>query len=134
MAFRIHFSQHVVHVVDEAHVEHAVGFVENEDLYPAKIESFFLEEINHAAWSSRDQTGAIAEGCDLVFAAHAPHNTHSSDSKVLGNFLCLLLDLQGKLTSRRKAQSDPIARKLKKALNGGNQEGRSFSRARARKA
>ena len=49
------------HVVDEAHVEHAIGFVEHEDLDAVEIDVALLHEVEQAAGRGDEDVDAAAQ-------------------------------------------------------------------------
>src|SRR5258707_6177391 len=58
-------------VVDEAHVEHAVGFIEHQDLNLGKIHATFLRQIQETAASRHQDIAAAAQSADLRVDADA---------------------------------------------------------------
>ena len=57
---RRHFRDDVADIVDEAHVEHAVGFVEHEDLDVVERTRVALHEIEQAAGRGHQHVDAVA--------------------------------------------------------------------------
>ena len=63
----------------KAHVEHAVGFVEDEDLHAAQVDEPALDEIVQTAGGGDDHLGALAECLQLrVLAQTADHDGGAS--------------------------------------------------------
>ena len=58
-------------VVDEAHVEHAVGFVEHEELDLVKLQPVALDEIEQAAGGRHHDFDALHHRADLAAHRHA---------------------------------------------------------------
>ena len=58
-------------VADEAHVEHAVGLVEDEDLDPRQVDRPLAEVVEQAARRGDDDLGAGAQRADLRVEADA---------------------------------------------------------------
>ena len=63
--------QHAADVVDKAHVEHAVGFVQDEDLDLAQVYRLLLHVIEQAPGRRDDDVDAAAQLLDLRLEAHA---------------------------------------------------------------
>ena len=55
-----HQREDLLDVVDEAHVEHAVGFVEHEDLDVAQVERALLLQVEQAAGGGDQDVDAAA--------------------------------------------------------------------------
>ena len=62
-------------VRDEAHVEHAVGFVENEELDLAEGDGFLLDVVEQSARRSDDDFDAATQFLDLRVHVHAAVDT-----------------------------------------------------------
>ena len=58
-------------VVDEAHVEHAVGFVEHEELDLAELQAVAAHEVEQAAGRGDQDVDALHERADLASHRHA---------------------------------------------------------------
>ncbi len=56
---------------DEAHVEHAVGLVEDEDLHVGEVDVALLFEVFEPAWGGDEDVDACAQGADLLGLAYA---------------------------------------------------------------
>ncbi len=62
--------EHLLHVVNEAHVQHAVGFIEHQDLHLAQIEVALIGQVEQAARGSHQHIHSLAEFLDLRIHAH----------------------------------------------------------------
>jgi hypothetical protein len=62
------------HVVDEAHVEHAVGFVQDEHLHAAQVDVPLALQVQQAARAGHEDVQAGAQGADLGVLVHAPED------------------------------------------------------------
>ena len=60
-----------MHVVDEAHVEHAIGFIQNEDLHGAKVHGAASHVVHQAAGRGHDDIDAAVQGFELLLDVHA---------------------------------------------------------------
>ena len=58
-------------VVDEAHVEHAVGFVEDEDFRFGEIDGALIDEVEQAAWRCDQDIDAVSHDLLLLVFADA---------------------------------------------------------------
>src|ERR1700730_16503329 len=59
---------------EKAHVEHAVGFVENQDAEILEIEEAAIEEVLETAGSGYDQARAFTDGAELGAFGEAPYD------------------------------------------------------------
>ena len=69
-----HCRQHLFHVVDEAHVQHAVGFIEHQHLDLAQIEHPLAEQIEQAPGCGDQNIHAFLDAADLRVHADAAKN------------------------------------------------------------
>ena len=87
-------------VADEAHVEHPVGLVEDEDLDARQVDGPLAEVVEQAAGRRDDDLGAGAQGADLRVEADAAVDGGGAD-RVLGAVGAdALLDLERELAGR----------------------------------
>ena len=80
---------------EEAHVEHAVGLVEDEGLDAVKVTVALAEEVHEAAGAGDDEVGAGAEGVDLGAFADAAEDGGDGEGEVAGVGFDVFLDLDG---------------------------------------
>ena len=69
-------------VLDEAHVEHAVGFVEHEELDLVEAERIALHEIEQAARRRDEDIDAVEQGADLRTHRHAADGERRPQTQV----------------------------------------------------
>ena len=69
-----HHGQYFFHVMDEAHVQHAVGFVKHQHLHLAQIEHALLQQIQQATGCCHQDVHAFFYPADLGVHAHAAKN------------------------------------------------------------
>ena len=81
----------------KAHVEHAVGLVEHQDLNLVQVAGTLLDKIDQTARRCDQDVAAVLEGSGLRLVAHAAHDGHGDMAGDVGNFACDLVDLLGKL-------------------------------------
>ena len=87
-------------VVDEAHVEHPIGLVEDEDLDPREVDRVLAGVVEEATRRRDDDLGAGAEGARLRAEADAAVDGHRADRPAGAVDPDALLDLEGKLAGR----------------------------------
>ena len=121
-------------VVDEAHVEHAVGLVEHEDLDAAQVDGALADVVEQAAGRGDDDLGAAAQGADLAVHAHAAEDGHRADGPVGAVGADALLDLERELAGRDEdegadALRGPGPTAGVKRLQHGQHEGRGLAGA-----
>ena len=87
-------------VVDEAHVEHAVGFVQHQDLDLAQVDGLLLHVVEQAAGRGDDDVDAAAQRVDLRLHADAAVDDGGLQLQVLAVGADALLDLQRELARR----------------------------------
>ena len=91
-----HDGQHLLDVVDEAHVEHAVGFVEHQDLDLGQVEVAQARVVEQAARRGHEDVHAVAQLVDLGLHAHAAEHDHALElGQVLAVGLHAFFDLGG---------------------------------------
>ena len=81
----------------KAHVEHAIGLVEHQDLDLVQVAGALLDQIDQTARRCDQDVAAVLEGSGLGLVAHAAHDGHGDMAGDVGNFACDLVDLLGKL-------------------------------------
>ena len=57
--------------MDEAHVKHAVGFVEHEDLHLTEVEHALLQQVEQTARCRHQDVDALLDAADLRVHADA---------------------------------------------------------------
>ena len=96
--------EHLLDVVDEAHVEHAVGFVEDEDLDVREVERALAVVVEQAPRRGDEDVDAAAQLVDLRLHADAAEHHHAGELGVLAVGAHAFLDLRGELARRRQDQ------------------------------
>ena len=69
--------------MDEAHVEHAVGFVEHQDLDVREVDVVLLLQVEQAAGRGHQDVDAAADAVDLRVLAHAAEDHGGAELQVL---------------------------------------------------
>ena len=123
------------YVVVEAHVEHAVGLVENEEFDLAEIDISHLEMCEHAAGSGDYHLGAAAQGALLLCEAGAVGAAvygERADGYKVGESVHLCVDLHGELAGGSHHDAFHLVGRLALAelVDDGEEECRRFACAR----
>jgi len=97
LTLRRQLRDEALHVWKEAHVEHAVRFIEDENLDVAKRQLLLLQEIEEASWRGHDDVDAAIKLADLRLLIHAAKDdgvedleTFTVGGEVLSNLCCEL--------------------------------------------
>ena len=90
--------------MDEAHVEHAVGLVDDEHRHGIEADLLLLDEIEQAARRGDQDVDAVAHRGDLRVLADAAENDGVAIAVMLAVNLQALADLNGELARRRQDQ------------------------------
>jgi hypothetical protein len=99
-----HDGQHLLDVVDEAHVEHAIGLVEHEDLDAADVDRALLVVVEQAARRGDEDVDAAPQAVDLRLHADAAEHHHRGQLGVLAVRAHALLDLRREFAGGREDQ------------------------------
>ncbi len=89
---------------DEAHVEHAVGFVDDEDFDGAHQKLAALEMVQQAAGRADQNVCTALELAVLVFEGNAADQQRDVQAVVLAVFFEVLRDLRGEFARRFEDQ------------------------------
>ena len=104
LALRGHHCQHTTDVVDEAHVEHPIGFVEDEHLDLVELDRALLHVVEQTPGGSDDDLHAAAQGRELGPNADATVDQGRANGQVAAVGPNALVDLRGELTRRHEDQ------------------------------
>ena len=96
--------QHVANVLDEAEIEHAVGFVEDEHLNAAQAEHALFVEIDEAPRRADQDVDARGEHLALFVVIRAAERQAELERQVLAERRRIGVYLHGELASRRHDQ------------------------------
>ena len=89
---------------EKTHVEHAIGFVENQDLDALQIGMSLIQEIQQAAGRRHQNVDAIAEDTDLRALSHATEDRCVTQPGFPTVRLKTVGDLRRELAGRRDDQ------------------------------
>ena len=97
-------------VGDEAHVEHAIGFVEHEDLDLAEVHALVLDVVQQAARGRDEDLDASAHDRQLLLDVDAAVDDGRAQARVLAVLADRFLDLDRELARGRQDQrTDRVA-------------------------
>ena len=98
------FRDDLADVVDEAHVEHAVGFVEHEELDLSELQAVALHEIEQAAGRGHHDFDALHDGADLASHRHAADRQRRGQADVAAIGVEAVEDLSRQFARRAQHQ------------------------------
>ena len=117
-------------VRQEAHVEHPVGLVENENFEPFELGVFVLEVVEQATRGGDDHVDAAAEGVLLRPHADAAIDRRAGEGSVHREVAQMLVDLRRELAGRGEDQRARDAALLAhQPVEDRQQEGRALAAA-----
>ena len=121
------------HVVDEAHVQHAVGFVQNQHFQTREIDAATVEVVDQAARRGNQDVHRLRQQLVLQRVGHAAEDADGVDAQVLAVFARGVVDLVCQFAGRGQYQ---YARAVAfdygrrgQAVQGGQHEGGGFAGA-----
>ena len=112
-AVRADFGGDFAHILDEAHVEHAVGFVEHQELGVMQLHRALVHQVEQAARGGDEEINAGEHFLDLQEARHAAEHQRGRNMRALGEHADAFLDLHGEFARRHH---DERARRVVLAL------------------
>ena len=89
-----------LHVRPEAHVEHAVGLVQDEGLDGVELKRALLIEVDEAARGGDEHVDTATQAVDLRTITQAAHHGEHPVAGLLANGACDRVDLLGELAGR----------------------------------
>ena len=105
MFFFGHQGQDFLHVVNEAHVEHAVGFVEHQHLHGGQIELALLLQVEQTTRGSYQDVNAALNAVDLRVHANATKNNGGGELQIFAVGAHRFFHLCSKFACRGEHQS-----------------------------
>ncbi len=79
--------------MDEAHVEHAVGFVQHEDFHVGQVDTALAGEVEQATWAGYQHVNTAGHGLNLWVHADAAEDAGADEFQVTGIDLEALVHL-----------------------------------------
>ncbi len=98
------FCQHAANIVDEAHVEHTVGFVEHQDFNAVELHGVLMFQIEQTARGGYQHVHAAAQFHHLWVNAHATKHHQRTDIEIAAVLTHVLTHLGGEFTGRGQDQ------------------------------
>ena len=99
-----HQLQNLLNVIDKPHVQHAVSFVKDQNLYARELHLTSLTEVEQASWSGNDNIESTTECINLRLKTYATENHKRANIYMLTVINDALMHLCSKLSSRREYQ------------------------------
>jgi hypothetical protein len=96
--------QDLLHVGQEAHVQHAVGLVEHEDLDGGQVQVALLLQVEQAAGVATRMSTPLLDAVDLRVHAHAAEDDGGGERQVLAVGADGLFHLRGEFARGREHQ------------------------------
>jgi hypothetical protein len=104
------FGDDFADVVDEAHVEHAVGLVEHEVFDLAELEAVALHEVEQPAGSGDQHFDSAHQAADLAAHRHAADGECRREPHVAAIGIEAVEDLSGQFPGRAQHQHAAVLR------------------------
>jgi hypothetical protein len=108
LALRRQFRDDPADVVDEAHVEHAIGFIEHQDLDPVEPQRVALHEVDEAPGRRDQHVDAVHEVTHLLAHRHAADGERGVQAEVSAIGVEAVENLAGEFA--RRAEHEHAAR------------------------
>ena len=112
LALRRQAGEDLLHVVDEAHVEHAVGFVEDQDLHAGEVDATLASQVEQAAGAGHQHVDALGQGLYLRVHADAAEDAGADEFQIAGVDLEAVVDLGCQLAGRCQHQHARLFRAM----------------------
>ncbi len=90
-------GQDLLDVMDEAHVEHAVGFVEDEDFHVRQVDGLLVGQVEQATGAGDQHVDTLGHGLDLRVHADAAEDHRAFQRQIAGIDLEAVVNLGGEL-------------------------------------
>ena len=88
--------------LDETHVEHAIGFIKDEERDLAEIDQPLLQEIDETPWRCHENVDALLDRAHLRALSNAAEDDGEADGRVATVTCETLCDLRGEFARRRE--------------------------------
>ena len=119
-------------VDDEAHVEHAVGLVQDHGVDPVQPQLAATDQVEHPSRRADHHRCPLLEGGDLALHARAAIDRHRADVAEDADAADLLGHLDAQLTGRRQHQRLHVLARWVDLFDDGNAEGGGLAGPRLR--
>ncbi len=104
--------------MDEAHVEHAIGFIKDQDFHVGEVDATLPGEVEQAARAGHQDIHALGNGLDLRVHANAAENAGTDQRQVAGIYLEAVMHLSRQFAGRGQHQHARLARAVALGLVG----------------
>ena len=104
LAFVRQAADDLSYIVDETHVKHAVGFVQDEDLDPVQTHETLTHQVQQATRAGDDNVRAAVQGFHLAALADAAEDDGGFQTEAFAVKLKVLICLHGELPGRGEDQ------------------------------
>ena len=91
-------GQHATDVMDEAHIQHAVGFIKHQNLNLIEFHGVLMFQIQQAAWGCHQHVHAATQFHHLWVNTHTTENHQRTNVQVAAVFANVFANLRGQLT------------------------------------
>ncbi|CAB4787711.1 unannotated protein [freshwater metagenome] len=95
MGTSVDTSKHPLHLGHEAHVGHAVGFVQHENVELRNIDFTAVTQVNQATGGGDDDVSTLADVFDLTFDIGSAVDRNQAQTNGLTEWLENIEDLNG---------------------------------------
>src|SRR3546814_8237758 len=92
--------------MDEAHVHHLVGFVEDEDLDVAQAQRALVDQVEQAAGRGDENVDALRQVANLAIDRHTAEDGRDAELGEAAIVAAALRDLRGEFAGRRKRSEE----------------------------
>ncbi len=124
---------HAADVVDEAHVQHAVGFVEHEQLKLAQADEPLAHQVQQTSRGGHENVGLASQGLFLLALADAAEDDGTGQRQMTAIGVETVTDLGSQLSGGGENQRPDVTSStsgLRQPLQHGQREGSGFAGAR----
>ena len=133
-----HHSNHALDVVNEAHVEHAVGLVKHEVFHVPEIDVTLLFQVEQSTWRGHEDVDAASKGIDLRTLSNTAEDDLVTQTERSAVDLDAVANLSGQFARWREDEGADGAPSLdafrREVMEDGQGERRGFPRSRLRNA
>lgn len=97
-----------LHIVFKAHVEHAIGLVENDAAHLLQVDQVLFEKIDQTSGSSDDEFNSVAQTFLLLVVRDTSVNRNRSQAGITNKLYRVLIDLFGQFSRWNQNQNELI--------------------------
>ncbi len=112
LAFARQPGEDLLDVVDEAHVEHAVGFIKDQDFDVRQVDGLLVGQVEQSARTGDEYVEALGDRLDLRVHADAAKYAGALKRQVAGVDLETVMNLRGEFARRGQDQHAWLSRAM----------------------